>query len=177
MPTRSGVLLACCLLGIPFAGVHTQTDPSGGVTLRPGQTLRVWLADGRRFEARLVAVDGDPRVLRFAEPHPVAPLAAIDSLWLRRHSPGRGALIGGIVVGAASFAVFTAWCYALGEGDGCHDWGYVVGFAVVGGGIGALLGSGVGGLVPRWRRLDPQRVAIGFGAGDHGLTAGARIRF
>lgn len=177
MPTRSGVVLACCLIGIPFTGIYSQTDQSGGVKLRPGQTVRVWLADGQRFEARLVAVDGDPRVLRFAEPHPVVPLTAINALWLRRHSAGRGAVIGAVAVGTASFALAALVCVALGEGDGCHEWGYVVGFSLAGGGVGALIGAGVGGLFPRWQRVEPQRVAISFGIGNQGLRAGARIHF
>ena len=177
MPCRSGVLLACCLLWVPFTGLYGQKEPSGGVTLRPGQTLRVWLADGQRFEARLIAVDGDPRVLRFVQPQPVVPITAIDSLWLRRHSAGKGALIGGIVVGGASFGLGAVVCTAVGEGDGCHEWGYVVAFGLGGAAVGALLGAGVGSLFPRWRRVDPQRVTISFGSGNLGLRAGARIRF
>jgi hypothetical protein len=72
-------------------------------------------------------------VLRFAEPHPVVPLTAINALWLRRHSAGRGAVIGAVAVGTASFALAALVCVALGEGDGCHEWGYVVGFSLAGG--------------------------------------------
>ncbi len=177
MLTPYGVMLACCVLWIPFPGVHGQTQPYRGVTLRPGQTLRVWLADGQRFEARLIAVDGDPRVLRFVQPHPVVPITAIDSLWLRRRSAGKGALIGGIAVGGASFGLGAVVCTALGEGSGCDAWGAVVVFSVAGGAVGALLGAGMGSLFPRWQRVDPQRITIALGAGNHGLTAGARIRF
>src|SRR6266853_90016 len=102
MPTRSGVLLVWCVLSIPFAAVYGQRTPSH-IALRPGQTVRVWLADGQRFEGRLVAVDSSPLVLRFAGRHPIVALTAIDSLWLRRASTGRGALIGGILVGGFSF--------------------------------------------------------------------------
>jgi hypothetical protein len=177
MPTRSGVLLACCVLSIPFTAVYGQTEPIRGVTLRPGQTVRVWLADGQRFEARLVAVDSNPRVLRFVEPHPVVPITAINSLWLRRRATGRGALIGGIVVGGLSFAFLTVVCNAFSEGNGCQSWGAVVGLTLVGGGVGALLGAGIGSLFPRWQRLDPQRATISLGVGNRGLQAGARIRF
>jgi len=117
-------LLAWCVLSIPFAAVYDQRKPSQDVALRPGQTVRVWLADGQRFEGRLVAVDSSPLVLRFAGPHPVV-------------------------------AIVT--------------WG--------GGGVGALLGAGVGGLFPRWKRVDPERVTISFGVGNAGLKMGGRIGF
>src|ERR1044071_8043699 len=158
MPTRSTVLLAWGVLSIPFAAVYGQRKPSQDVALRPGQTVRVWLSDGQRFEGRLVAVDSDPRVLRFAGPHPVVALTAIDSLWLRRHSSGRGALIGGILVGGASFALAATMCVAFGEGSGCDAWGAVAVVTLIGGGVGTLLGAGVGGLFPRWKRIEPQRV-------------------
>src|SRR6267154_4376275 len=171
MPTRSSVLLAWCVLSIPFAAVYGQRN----IALRPGQTVRVWLADGQRFEGRLVAVDSSPLVLRFAGSHPVVALTAINSLWVRRHSAGRGALIGGILVGGFTFGV-TSWaCSVIAEGSGCHDWGPVTLVALGGGSVGALLGAGVGGLFPRWRRVEPQRVTISFGVGSRGLQAGARI--
>ena len=177
MPTRSGVLLAWCVLSIPFAAVYGQTKRSHDVALRPAQTVRVWLADGQRFEGRLVAVDSSPLVLRFAGPHPVVALTAIDSLWLRRHSSGRGALIGGILVGGFTFGVATWACTAIAEGSGCDAWGAVAIITLGGGGVGALLGAGVGGLFPRWKRIEPQRVTMSFGVGHRGLQAGARIRF
>src|SRR5258706_1590289 len=114
MPTRSGVLLAWCALSIPFASGYGQRN----IALRPGQTVRVWLADGQRFEGRLVAVDSSPLVLRFAGPHPIVALAAIDSLWLRRQSSGRGALIGGILVGGFSFGVAAWACSVIADGSG-----------------------------------------------------------
>src|SRR5258706_78847 len=118
MLTRSGALLAWCVLSIPFAAASGQTKPSQDVVLRPGQTVRVWLADGQRFEGRLVAVDSSPLVLRFAGPHPIVALAAIDSLWLRRQSSGRGALIGGILVGGFSFGVAAWACSVIADGSG-----------------------------------------------------------
>jgi len=176
MPTRSGVLLAWCALSIPFAAAYGQRKPSQ-VALRPGQTVRVWLADGQRFEGRLVAVDSSPLVLRFAGSHPVVALTAINSLWLRRHSSGRGALIGGILVGGFSLGLGAFVCTVSAEGSGCDEWGHVALFALGGGGVGALLGAGVGGLFPRWKRIEPQRVTISLGVGGRGLQAGARIHF
>jgi hypothetical protein len=170
-------LLAWGVLSIPFAAVYGQRKPSQDVGLRPGQTVRVWLSDGQRFEGRLVAVDSTPLVLRFAGSHPVVALTAIDSLWLRRHSAGRGALIGGILVGGFSLGLAVWACDAIAEGGGCDAWGAVTLVALGGGGVGALLGAGVGGLFPKWKRIDPQRVTLSLGVGGRGLQAGARINF
>ncbi len=172
MPTRSGVLLAWCVLSIPFAVVYGQRN----IALRPGQTVRVWLANGQRFEGRLVAVDSSPLVLRFVESHAVVALTAIDSLWVRRHSTRSGAIVGGILVGGVIFAGVATLCTLGGDGN-CDSWSSVAGAALVGGGVGALLGAGVGGLFPRWKRIEPQRVTISFGVGGRGLQAGARIHF
>lgn len=177
MPCRSVVLLACCVLCIPFTGIAAQAEQHGGVVLRTGQTLRVRLADGQRFEAKLVGVDSNPLVLRFVQAPLGVPISSINSLWLRRRGTGRGALIGGIVVGAASFAFLALVCNAFSEGNGCESWGAVAGLTLVGGGAGALVGAGIGSLFTRWQRLDPQRVTISLGVGNLGVRAGARIRF
>jgi len=173
MLTRAGVVLACCVLWVPFTGAEGQT----GVRLHAGQTVRVRLVGGQRFEARLVSVDSSPLVLRFAQSPQGVPISSIDSLWLRRRGTARGAIIGGIVVGGASFALGALVCTVVGEGTGCNDWGAVVVFSVAGAGVGALLGAGVGSLFPRWQRVDPQRVTLSLGAGNGGLRVGARIRF
>ncbi len=173
MPTHAGVVLACCVLWVPF----TDAEGQAGVRLHAGQTVRVRLADGQRFEARLVSVDSSPLVLRFAQSPQGVPISSIDSLWLRRRGTARGAIIGGIVVGGASFALGALVCTVVGEGTGCNDWGAVVVFSVAGAGVGALLGAGVGSLFPRWQRVDPQRVTLSLGAGNGGLRVGARIRF
>ena len=147
-----------------------------GQTLRAGQTVRVRLSDGQRFEAGIVGVDSSPVVLRFAQSPQLVPISSIDSLWLRRTSAKRGAIIGGIVVGALAFAAGAAECSIVGESDGCEAWGYVLLFSGGGAAVGALLGAGIGSLFPRWQPLGhPVRMA--FGVGNGSLRAGARIPF
>jgi len=58
-------------------------------------------------------VDSSPLVFRFEQLQQQVPITAIDSLWLRRRATGRGALVGGIVVGGASFAFLTVVCQAI----------------------------------------------------------------
>ena len=166
-------------IGLAVAGVLAVLGLVGvveGQTLRAGQTVRVWLPDGQRFEAQLVGVDSSPLVLRFGQSPQFVPISSIDSLWLRRTSAGRGAIIGGIVLGATSVAFWTWACYEMSEGNGCHEWGYVVGLSAGGAAIGALLGAGIGSLFPRWQPLH-HPVTLALGVGKSSLKAGARMRF
>jgi hypothetical protein len=177
MPIRSAVLSAWFVLLVPLMRVDGQATPLRDVSLRAGQTVRVRLRDGQRFEARLAGVDSSPLALRFARAPQVVPASSIDSLWVRRHGAARGALVGGIVVGGAAFGLGAFVCSALSEGAGCHDWGAVGVFTLAGAGAGGLVGAGVGSLFPRWRRVDPQRVTIALGIGNPGLRTGVRIGF
>ncbi len=170
------MLLLSASLCAPLSELRGQTKATRPVRLRPGQTVRVWLADGPRFEAQLIAVDSSPVVLRFLQPGQAIPITVIDSLWLRRRATGRGALIGGIVLGGGSFAFLTFICRAIGEGE-CNAWGAVVGLSLAGAGAGALLGAGIGSLIPTWQRLDPKQVTVSLGVGNLGWTAAARIHF
>ena len=166
-------------IGLVVAGVLAVLGLAGVIeaqSLRAGQTVRVRLSDGQRFEAKLVGVDSSPVVLRFAQSPQLVPISSIDSLWLRHNSAGRGAVIGGIALGAASVAFWTFVCYSFNEGDGCHEWGYVVGLSAGGAAAGALLGAGIGSLFPRWQPLGhPVRIALGVGTSS--VRAGVRMRF
>ena len=166
------------LLFPPVASALGQAAPARvQARLRPGQTVRIRLADGQRLEGRLIAVDSAPPVFHFLAPQPAVPVTAIDSLWVRGHASGTCALVGGIVVGGASFVFWGLLCNALSEGSGCQVWGTVILLSVGGAAGGALLGAAVGSLIPKWRRLDTNRVAFSFGPGLTGPTAAVRVRF
>ena len=169
---RSRLLLVCLLLNVPFCTAEGQW-------LRSGQTVRVRFANGQGLEAQVAGIDSATGALRFADTNAVVPISSIDSMWVRRHATGRGALIGGAIVGGISAVFWTAECFALNEGEGgpCQYWGYVIVLTLAGGAGGALVGALIGSMFPRWEPVDPQRVTISLGAGDRGLTAGARIRF
>jgi len=166
MLRRAVGLIACCV-------VLCAADAAAQV--RAGQTVRVRLASGERFVARVVGIDSTPRALRFADDQ-LVPVTAIDTLWLRRRATGRGAIIGGIVGGAASFGFLTIVCRAIFEGE-CDAWGTVIGLTVVGAGGGVLLGAGIGSLIPRWQRIDPQRITVSLDVDTPGLSVAARIHF
>jgi hypothetical protein len=120
-----------------------------------GSTLRVETPAGRtvgkleRYTPRSVVL------LDKAERREL-PLDQVMRVDRRRRSTGTGALVGG-AVGAAAFTGFlhfiiSALCDST---EGCQNdhnraWGYGI---VLGGAGGALLGAGVGSLIPRWERV------------------------
>jgi hypothetical protein len=128
------------LLAVSAGGVQAQENPLR--QLKPGQTVRVKTVDGPRFVTRLG--DGPPA-------EPPFDVARVDSLWVRGHATGTGALVGAAVAGLGSFAFYGWVCTMVGEGHGCDAWDTVTGLALATGAGGALIGAGVGALIPRWR--------------------------
>ena len=107
----------------------------------------------------------------------ILPLVEIDTLWIRRHHTGLGALAGA----GAGALTGTALCVFS---ENCE---FIPLFAA----LGAPLGAGVGALVPRWRRSyvrepgAPLMVAgdrtaaappVEPGTGDVRLEPGAHVR-
>lgn len=166
LPRAIGVMAVCAALCAADAAAQ----------VRVGQTVRVRLATGEPFVERVVGIDSAARALRFADARLLL-VSEIDTLWVRRRATGRGALIGGIVVGGASFGLLVLVCRAIGEGEECNAWGTVIGLTAVGAGGGALLGAGIGSLIPRWQRVDPQRITVSLDADTRRLSIAARIHF
>lgn len=125
-------------------------------SLRPGQSVRLGLAGGERVEGDVLRLADDGLVLDRAaagggrDPRPIPP-EAMERLWTRSSSWGRGALVGG-AAGAVPGAIFG---HELGQfacaetSDDCGLEGALLGGALLGAG-GALLGAGVGALIPHW---------------------------
>lgn len=129
-----------------------------GVALAPpGSTLRLQLATAR-VTGTVVAFGATTVTLRRDETTQDIPLAAILGVERQRRSAGRGALlgagIGGVALGGFLYWILGATCEST---RGCQDdqWGGAgIGF-LLGGATGALLGAGVGSLIPRWERMVP----------------------
>jgi hypothetical protein len=121
--------------------------------LTPGTPLRVSVS-GRRTAGRFMSSPPD-RLLLASPAIGAASFAAaeIDTVWIRRPSTGRGAGIGALIGGLA----FGAWTLGFAEGDcdlTCAA-PFAVGVGLVGAGVGALGGAGVGSQLRSWRRLHP----------------------
>ncbi|HET7038507.1 MAG TPA: hypothetical protein VFH97_01385 [Gemmatimonadales bacterium] len=139
-------------LGILVAMVLTVTGAAQAQrpaldSLKPGQTVRVRAGDEPRFTTRLGPT---PTELFVRAERPFEP-GRVDSLWVRGSHWKAGAIVGAAVVTPAAFGFFAWICTWAAEGTGCDEWGKVTGFSLVAGAGGALLGAGVGALIPKWK--------------------------
>lgn len=137
---------------VATADVAAQSAPSAVADLRPGQMVRVATAAGGRMSGRVADVDAAAGTLILESREMPFRIAEIDTLWKRGNAVRTGALIGG-GIGLAGTAALTIWvCDVVAEGNGCSQWGTVALFTAGGGAVGALLGAGIGAVVPKWKR-------------------------
>jgi len=111
---------------------------------------------GTEMTGRLLALTSGVATLETTSGNRTASLASVDSIWVRGRATKSGAIIGG-VAGAVLFGAFVGYAVnGLCEVD-CDN-SFIEG-ALVGGALGlgggALLGAGVGALIPKWRLRFP----------------------
>jgi len=133
------------LLLFPATLASQDSLPSRLQQLKQGQRVRLLTLNGYRVEGPIEAIASSPPVFRFGVPDSAIPVGTIDSLWLRRTHAGKGAWIGALILGIPSAVFWTGFCDAVSEGQGCDALDVVAGLtlagAVVGAGVGALIGS------------------------------------
>jgi hypothetical protein len=120
-------------------------------TLKPGERVRIRERGGERIESRIVSVQAEPLGLQLMGTGAALDAAAIDSLWVRGQATRIGTNTGAVVGGVLSFAFWAAVCSGVSEGKGCDAWGTVAALGVAGAVGGALVGAGIGALVPNWK--------------------------
>ena len=120
-------------------------------TLQPGERVRIRVRGGERIESRIVSVQTEPLGLQLTGAGASLDAAAIDSLWVRRNAARAGTNVGVVVGGVLSFAFWAAVCTGVSEGQGCDAWGTVAILGFAGAAGGALIGAGIGALVPSWK--------------------------
>jgi len=167
------LLLASALLLPSLAAAQTPPDTASGpraarvraalAQVPPGEQVRVApLPAGLPPSFRLHEVMRDTLVLRTnvsGERFRLA-LADVEQVDVRSGSQaGKGARIGAGVGAAALGALSALFIRALCDIPDCSfgrdEWNGVLAGAALGGAGGALLGAGIGSLVPRWRQLVP----------------------
>ena len=150
-------LLSASIAWTPLSSATAQQSTERQTafeSLADSQWVRLSSPDVDRHEGRLLertttdlVISGDPHSLRL-------PATAVDTLWTRGSSVGRGALIGavagalfGTVVGVAAAGSSSDQNITAGDG------------VLVGGGgglvVGALLGGLTGLAIPKWHRRYP----------------------
>ena len=159
--TVGWVVLAVMLLP-GTAGAQAPAGLEAALAPEVGRTRLVRLrAQGSMVTGRLMAAGNATARLESGAGTRDVSLAGVDAAWSRRHSAGKGALIGGLV-GAVVGGVFGATSFTDGVScDGTAECAAStrIGNALVGGlivgGSAALVGAGVGALIPRWKRIFP----------------------
>ena len=136
------------------AGPDVRSAAVAATRLSLGTEVRV-AAGGRYLRGALAGVtDADAVVIYARDGRAVLPLAAVDTLWVRRSFAGRGARMGAVTGGIGLGALGAVAAVGLGGRGGEIVQLIGVG-AAVGTAGGALLGAAVGGLVRRWERRHP----------------------
>lgn len=112
---------------------------------------------GDPYEGTLVGVDRSDAVLDLGGRAVPVPLQDVESIWVYEQKAGKGALIGGLVLGSAG-GLFTGWLFSgLCDAADCSGaWadGAVLGFAV-GGAVGAVVGGLFGLAASDWEPVFP----------------------
>jgi hypothetical protein len=137
---RRWIMIAVLVVvGLRAGELAAQYQPFDG--LRPGQTVRVRMVGGQRFDTRLGAAGDSTADL---------PASRVDSVWVRGRAVVTGAIVGAAIAGPATFAFFLALCNAFGDGE-CSEIGLVAAYGLAAGAGGALIGAGIGWMIPKWR--------------------------
>lgn len=158
-------ILLFAALVLCSADLRAQT-PADTATVRtallrqgicPGGAVRV-VAEGERIQGRCDGVLDERLLVWTAEESRRVPLAAVDSLWVRRGGFDRGvrdgAIYGGVAGGVFGFVMISSYC---GGASRCGE-GVLLGslaFAAFGSLTGIVIGGTVGGSMRGWVQLHP----------------------
>lgn len=123
-------------------------------SLKPGRVVRVVGPDQSRRVGPVIGSSGSVLVLGAGASSDSVPIAAIDSLWVRK-SHSRTGLIVGMLIGTvvAVAASRRQECPSFDQLGSCYSAQLlkVTGIMVA----GALLGAGIGSAIPNWQRRYP----------------------
>ena len=144
------------LLALGAGPLAAQTRDSVLAPLVPKSSLVRLRSRGTEVTGRLIGLTSGVATLETEFGNRTATLATVDSIWVRGRASKTGAIAGGIA-GAVLFGAFVGYVnHQLCEVDcgGAFGKGALVGGALGLGG-GALIGVGVGALIPKWRLRFP----------------------
>lgn len=158
---RAFTVASAMLIALPSHASTQESADAGRLAavrgIDTGDYVRLQLESGPRVEGQL-AVNNTTSVTVSKDGVPVVevPIPDIDGLWVRGRATGIGALIGGgvgVVFGVVAGS--TIQQINCGETDSCGDIGpKLLGGTIFGAG-GALVGAGIGWLIPKWDQRFP----------------------
>ena len=123
--------------------------PAGLEVLKLSSRLRLHAGSARQ-EGRLLSRSADSVGIRTEVADIHIPLLAVDTVWVRRHHILPGMLIGTAAGAGAYYLITSSDQY---DGSDIQELDNVLGAAVWAG--SAVLGTVVGRLIPRWKRVFP----------------------
>jgi hypothetical protein len=178
--TVLAIVMTLVAIGAPLFAAE---QPPAHSPLKPGDRVRV-RASTIPTEAVGEVVEAAPNVLTIRLPDRPdtieVPIAAVTRLQrsLGTHKDiGKSALIGGLI-GAGAGVAFVAFASGSEGCEGpCGFWALV--FGAVGGGAGALVGTGVGAArkTERWERIPVGRVGLSVVPERRGGGVALSVRF
>jgi hypothetical protein len=150
MSRLSAFLLATGLL--TTASASAQESPQVGLAgVRSGQVIKFRTSQGQLLEGRFSTSPARDATLQLTDRDLPLTDTAIDSLWVHGNRAGIGALIGGLVFGAASAVVWNEVCKIGTEGQPCDETAKVFALSLAGAALGAGFGALMGSHVGTWR--------------------------
>jgi hypothetical protein len=155
-------LLGLALLALAHGPVVAQSPDSGLVSavrsLEPGTHVRLEASQVGRVQGRLLVVSDTTVTLARQEMPITVRLPDVERLWVRGRATGLGALIGtgvGVVAGAVFGALIGQVACEPVDGGDCTPVEVAAVTGLLGGAGGALLGAGIGFVIPKWRLRFP----------------------
>lgn len=148
------LFLLLTTMALPLRAQQTAGDVLTPLEMR-GKRVRL-RADEARMSGRLLTARDGTATLETTGGMRMFALENIDSVWVRGRSTRTGAVIGG-AIGAAFFGVAASVLNA----SACSDTVCVsAGSAALQGGLfglvsGAIVGGGIGALIPKWKGRFP----------------------
>ncbi len=149
--------LALAIL-LPLSGIAQDKDEQQKklqaiARLKPGRLVRLHAQNLGEVVGKYHSSNTDSLFISVDMVERGVPISAIDALWVRGRATGKGALIGGVVLGAFGTIVGIGLNSDDGflgcEGD-CPEIIPILGFAGAAG--GGLVGAGVGTAFPKWHQ-------------------------
>ncbi len=145
------VLFLLCLG--QHAGAKAQAVELRYAAVGPGDTVRVRTILGETIEAPLVRITNGYVSVHLGESLRTVAADSIESLWIRRNSVRRGAIVGAFLGALPTYVVFARECGAVPTSCESFGSGISAFFILASAGVGAIFGAQIGSLVPRWELL------------------------
>jgi hypothetical protein len=142
-------LVFILLRGNLVAAASAQVVELGHAAVGPGDTVRVRTTPYETIEGPVVRLTNDFVTIQLGHSLRTVSADSIDSLWIRRNSVRRGAIVGGLLAALPLYVWSASDCrISLDCGDDSGIYGLII---IAGAAVGTIMGAQIGSLIPRWQ--------------------------